>query len=494
MMNKKTDKLSKVMIRSMRIVFLAGLFGWGISAGLQAQEANTLYFMKLPQANLMNPASQQYCNFYLNLPLLGATSANVMSSSVSFQDLVFPGTGEYADSLITILHPSYDIDDFLDKLYKKNYIAPTLTTNVLTFGFRVKRLYFHIGVTENANIYLGYPKDMMTLLFKGNAAFAGATADFSSLSMDATLYSSYALGVSARVTDHLSLGIRGKFLSGVTNGSLENRGTHLTIDDEDYSHTLDADLSLNLSAPVEVVTDSAGYVSDIVLNDDYDTPENVLYYLIHPDNPGFAFDVGAEYRFNERVMLSASVLDLGMIRWKRDVSSLVSRGQFVFSGLDASPLFDVYDTTTLEDVADQLLDSLKAVFEPTVEHHAYTTTLAPKLYVGGTFHLTPSINIGLLSRSEFRQKNIIQSFTFSANTSVKRWLNFTFSYTYSNHSYNNIGAGLSLRGGPIQFYFMTDYALGYLYPDASRALGGWFGLNLIFGCRERVMDDLPLIR
>jgi len=129
-----------------------------------------------------------------------------------------------------------------------------------------------------------------------------------------------------------------------------------------------------------------------------------------------------------------------------------------------------------------------------VVHQSYTTTLAPKLYIGGTFNLVPSLSLGLLSRSEFRKKNVIQSFTFSANASVKRWLNFTLSYTYANHSYNNVGVSLSLRGGPIQFYIMTDYALGFLYPDTSHAVGGWFGLNLIFGCRERVMDDIPLIR
>ncbi len=465
-----------------------------MTPALRAQEANTFYFMKLPQANLLNPASQQYCNFYLNIPVVGATSASVTSSSISFSDLVFPGTGEYSDSLITILHPSYDINDFLDKLHRKNFLSSSVTTNVLSFGFRSKNLYFHIGIMEHASFYLGYPKDMMTLMFKGNAGFAGQEADFSSMSADATVYGSYGLGVSARVSDALSLGVRARFLSGVANGSLQNNGTHLSIDGEDYTHTLDADLAVNLSAPVEVVTDSTGDITDIVLQDDYDQPQNILHYLVNPDNPGFAFDVGARYRFGDRFMVAASVLDLGMIRWKRDVSNLVSKGDFVFSGLDASPVFNVYDSTTMEDVANDLLDSLQAVFDPQVEHQAYTTTLAPKLYLGGTFNLTPSLSLGLLSRSEFRQKNVLQSFTFSANAAVKRWLNFTLSYTYSNHTFDNLGAGLSLRGGPIQFYVMTDYALGLLYPDTSRSVGAWFGLNLIFGCRERVMDDLPLIR
>ncbi len=488
------DNIRSVMKKFLGVVLFAGLLSGAPTVSVRAQEANILYFMQLPQANLLNPASQQYCNFYINIPVVGATNATATSSSISFSDLVFPGSGEYSDSLITILHPSYNIDDFLDKLNRKNYIVSSATTNVLSFGFRARNLYFHIGVMEHASVYLGYPKDMMTLMFKGNAGFAGREADFSSMAMEATVYGSYGLGVSARVTDALSLGVRARFLSGVANGTLENHGTRLAIDGGDYTHTLDADLAVNLSAPVEVVTDSTGDVTDIVFKDDYNSRENIFHYLVNPDNPGFAFDVGARYRFNDRFMVAASVLDLGMIRWKRDVSNLISRGEFVFSGLDASPVFDVYDTTTLEDVADNLLDSLEAVFKPQVAHDAYTTTLAPKLYVGGTFNLTPSLSLGLLSRSEFRVKNVLQSFTFTANAAVKRWLNFSLSYTYSNHTFNNVGVGLSLRGGPIQFYVMSDYALGLLYPDTSRSVGAWFGLNLIFGCRERVMDDLPLIR
>ncbi len=466
---------------------------FSLSSGVSGQEVNTLYHMRLPQTNLMNPASQQYCNFYLNLPLAGATSVSVSSSSVSFSDLVFYGTGEYSDSLITILHPSYNIDDFLSKLQRKNYLAPSLATNILSFGFRSRNLYFHFGIMENASFYLGYPKDMMVLLFKGNVGFAGKNADLTSMTMDATLYGSLGMGVSARVTDALSLGVRAKFLSGVVNGSLKNHGTYLTVDEDDYTHTLEADLSMNFSAPVEITTDSAGNVTDISLQDDFDTPENIIYYLLHPDNPGFAFDVGAEYRIGERWLVSASVLDLGMIRWRRDVSNLVSKGSFIFRGIDASPLFEADDTSSFEDLAEELLDSLADVFDPVVEHTAYTTTLAPKLYVGGTFGLTPWMRLGVLSRSEFQKKNVIQSFTFSANASVKRWLNFTVSYTLANNAYDNLGAGLSLRAGPVQFYLMTDYALGYVHPDQSKALGGWFGLNLLFGCKERVMDDLPLI-
>jgi len=449
--------------------------------------------MRLPQANLMNPANHFYCNFYLDFPVIGSTNVSAINSSLTFSDIVFPGTGEYADSLITILHPSYNIDDFLAKLYKQNFIVPSLHTNMLSLGFRSKNLYFHINFSEKGTVFLGYPKDLITILFKGNESFVGGEADFSSFEFNASVYGSYAFGVTADISPSFSLGVRGKFLSGIADVSLKNNGMSMSVQEEDYTHTLHTDLSVNVSAPLVVEKDSAGNITDVNLQEDMDNPENLIHYLIYPDNPGFAFDLGANYRINDRFSLSASVLDLGKIWWKRDVNNFVSKGNFVFKGLDASPVFNVNDTTSLEDVANNLLDSIQTIFKPVNTTDPYTTSLNPKVYIGGTFDLTENVYFGLLSRTEIHKKNIIQSFTFSANASLARFLNATLTYSYSNHSFNNIGAGLSLRGGPLQVYVLTDYALGLIHPDETKALGIWFGINLTFGCKARNFSDLPLI-
>ncbi len=460
----------------------------------QAQEMQSLYFMRLPQANLMNPASHLYCNFYLDLPVLGSANVTTLGNRISFSDLVFPGMGEYADSLITILHPTYNIDDFLNKLDKKNYIAPSAHINILSLGFKAKNLYFHINFAENTSVFLGLPKDFMTLVFKGNDSFAGNKADFSSFGLRATTYGSYGLGVTADISPALTIGVRGKFLSGIADLSLKNKGMSIGIDGDSYNHTLQADLTVNASAPLEVKKDSAGNITDVTpKEEELNGTANLFYYLINPVNPGFAFDFGTSYRINDRFSLSASVLDLGMIFWKRDINNFSSKGEFVFKGLDASPVFQVNDTTTLEDVANNLLDSLQSVFEPVHTTDPYTTTLNPKIYFGGTFHLNDAVYLGLLSRTEIHKKNILQSFTLSANASVSRFLDATVTYSYSNHSFNNIGAGLSLRGGPLQIFVLTDYVLGFIHPDEASSLGVWLGVNLTFGCRGKSLSDTPLI-
>ena len=147
----------------------------------------------------------------------------------------------------------------------------------------------------------------------------------------------------------------------------------------------------------------------------------------------------------------------------------------------------------MEDVANNLADSLKNIFKPSLENNPYTTYLTPKVYIGGTFNVSENFYLGLLSRTEMHQNNVIQSFTVSANASLARFLNATVSYSYSNNAFNNIGAGLSLRGGPFQLYVLTDYVMGFVYPDNTHAVNVWFGLNLTVGCKPHSLEDAPLV-
>ena len=77
-----------------------------------------------------------------------------------------------------------------------------------------------------------------------------------------------------------------------------------------------------------------------------------------------------------------------------------------------------------------------------------------------------------------------------------------------NYSYNNLGVGFALRGGPLQLYFVTDrIPLSYSMIEYSdngstnkipmffdqRTLNFRFGLNLTFGCKEKGLKDQPLV-
>ena len=482
-----------------------------IPHSLKSQENQTLYYMGLPQSRLMNPALQSSCGFYLGLPGVSSVYFNYSNNSFSPDDFIFKGTGEYADSLITILHPSYEINDFLDKLPKRLYISPEAHVQLFAFGFRSGDTYFTFDITEKANSFLSLPKDFMTLAFHGNSAFVGGTADFSDLTFDMTEYRQYGMSLSKKINKNLSFGAKGKLLFGKANLSLKNADLGITIDEgSPFTHILHSDVSLNVSAPITVFPDSEGFVDSICVEMGEDTLGFILDFALNTGNVGFAVDLGAIYNIGDYFTLSASVVDLGYINWKQDVHNFVSKGTYNFEGIDASPEFDVTDTLTLGEVADAMLDSIADIFKPLEQEETYRTMLPTRIYLGGTFNVSEKLNLGFLSRSQIYKGKIQQALTISANTNLGNALMTSVSYTMSNNSYNNLGVGLSFRGGPFQFYFVSDHipvtfnkiqfeddgdgdVTSFPFPTNLKRINIRFGLNFVFGCNPKRFKDKPLV-
>ena len=106
--------------------------------------------------------------------------------------------------------------------------------------------------------------------------------------------------------------------------------------------------------------------------------------------------------------------------------------------------------------------------------------------------MTPNINFGILSRTDFLKSSIAEQLTASVNLSTGRFLNLTLSYSWINNYIKNIGTGLSINAGPLNIYVISDNALNaVLWPQEAQSVNLWFGVNLTFGYSEKV--DMPLI-
>jgi len=486
-----------------------------------AQMSNTLYHMKgIPQNHYFNPAFQPKCNIYIGFPGISSVSLGYDNNGFDFDDVIFKGSGEFADSLITLLHPSYDVDMFLDKLHDRIYISPEVSLSLLTFGFRTKSWYITFDLSDVNSLRLSLPKDLFGFALKGNGAYAGKTIDLSDFNVDVKYYRQYSIGVSKTMSSNLSLGLKGKLLFGKANLSFDDVDIGLYTNPDTYDLMVHSKFTFNTSGPTEF-TDSLGNPVDILyaswlrslVDGDIDLSlfegTNASYLLEHGNNLGFAVDLGAEYRIGDRGSVSASVIDLGFIKWKEDVYSFSQDGKFEFKGIDISDgiLSDDFDST-MEAQFDNLGDSIIDIFELKASEDPYTTWLPTRIYIGGTYNLTRYLSIGLLSRSEIYDGKIRQSLTLSANTLLANFFSFSLSYSMMNYSYNNLGLGFAIRGGPIQLYFITDrIPLNYSmleYTDNGekhkipkfffqRTLNFRFGLNLTFGCKEKGLKDKPLV-
>jgi hypothetical protein len=144
-----------------------------------------------------------------------------------------------------------------------------------------------------------------------------------------------------------------------------------------------------------------------------------------------------------------------------------------------------------------VLDSLNQILKFNSTNNPYRTWLPTKVYLGASFYVHPKISFGILSRTEFYNKSLRQQFTMSANLYPIRMISTSFSYSFIEGSYKNIGLGLSLKAAPFNFYLITDTGPSILFwPTEAKYVNLRIGMNLMFGCKKQKSlpkYDMPLV-
>ena len=471
-----------------------------ISAGLSAQNSQVLYFMNLPQNHLLNPALRPSNSLYIGLPVLSGINLNFNNNFINFSDVF--SKGQTNDSVITFLHQGKNIDDFIAKINDKNSFETETTVQLFGLGFSVgKGSYIFLDINDRVDGNTVIPKDIFELALLGNEGFVGSKIDLSSLRIDMKYYREIGLGFSKDFTSKLRMGVKVKLLSGIAAASIDNRSLGITVNN-DYSHTLDADLTLNLSAPFKVIKDSNNKITGLEYDKSLDNPAGIRDFVLGKKNTGFGFDIGATYCVNEKVLVSAAITDLGFINWNKSINNLMANSHFEFSGLD---LHDVLDgTKTLDQVGQEMLDSLGNSFDFYNSKVPFTTLLPFGVTLGGTYNLTKSFSLGLLSYSRVIGQQIRESLTVSANANFGNLFSTSLSCTAANHRYDNFGAGLAFRPGIFQFYLLAD-RIPIMWnkividngtipiPTSWNTFNLRFGMNLAFGNKVRKKNDRPML-
>jgi hypothetical protein len=485
------------MIYSIRYIFIVSLaLFFGEAAG---QTGQVIYYMNLPQNHLMNPAMHPSNSSYIGLPVISGMYFGVNNNFINYSDIFSKSTT--SDSVYSFLHSESTTDEFLSKVNKKNSFSPQVTIPILGIGFKgPKGLYFFIDINERLEGNAVFPGDIIKLILKGNEAFVGDEIDLSSLRMDIRYYREFGFTISKEISNKLTIGIRPKLFTGILATQLKNRSFGIKVN-EDYTHMLDADLTANFSGPFEVNIDNDQNLEDITFDDswfNFNTMASI-------ENRGLGLDLGATYSLlNNKVLVSAALTDIGYIKWKRDVTNLTVKGQFVFDGLDMTDV--IGGTKEIADVGNELLDSLKDSFDLTDTYSPFTTWLAPGLTLGGSYNLNKSISFGILSYSRFIGKQVRESLTLSANLNLSNTFSFSLGYSLQNQRADNLGAGIAFRASIFQFYFVSDripVSWNRLKLDSSTNVvvpANWntvslrLGMNLTFGNKVKKKDDKPMIQ
>ncbi len=442
-----------------------------------SQNEATMYFMSsLPQVTYVNPALFPNYRFSIGLP----------GSSVFVQ---YANNGFSYNSFATKVNDSTTAD--LDKLYsqlkKKNYITTAVQADIFRVSLKVNpRLYLTLNVTTKSFNRVMLPKDLTGIFIKGTTPFVNGTASISP-EVESVSYLETALGLAYKVNQKLTIGARIKILKGIANVTTQQAKIDLA---------LDSDYAMTATANVDARTSGIHNLSD----KDYSISDNWQDYL---KNNGYAFDLGVTYQMSDRFTISGSAIDIGQITWKNDPYEYKldpAKANYVFQGIDLGKILNG-DSDYLQNEG----DSIAKKFELQEGKRAsYRTPLPGKMYLSGNYKLGTNLYIGALLFAEKFRGRFSPGASASLHKEFGRRISTSISYTISNSSYNNIGAGLSLRLSAFQVYFVGDNLLGAPlaiaktgevnpYLNNMKYFNLRVGLNFVFGW-DKAQEKQPYPR
>jgi hypothetical protein len=432
------------------------------STRLSAQQNHTMYLMHyLPESNLLNPAVPISCKWYIGLPVLSSVHVNYANSSFSYNNLFDAvGNGVYETN----------IDKAVRHLHFRNYIGTEIHLQLFALGYRKNDYSFVFTITEKNNLPVTYPKKPVSLLWGGNTQFEGDDAGFRGSGLFFTHYREYAIAASKHSGNGLYYGVRAKLLFGKLNIATRSADIDLYTDETTFDLTFDGNFLAHSSLPVVFdVTDNQ--LNDVYYNEDI-TP---LQLALNRKNPGFAIDAGIVYPYSNKVEISASVIDLGFVRWRSNLNTLEGSGNFFYNG----PMGDnINEEAYLGDLMDAFTDSMNLE----VTQQKYTTFLPPRLLAGATYQVNNYLLAGLQTEAIFHRTKIIPSVTFTAQAEPVNNIHLIASYSLQYYSLKSFGLGLVLGRDPVQFYIISDDVPAMIWPLSARNINLRFGLNINLGC------------
>lgn len=421
------------------------------------QELTLFHMNNIVQSSYINPTAIPEFQLSIGLPGISSVYGSVWNSPFRANDL----KQKVGDSV------EFTVDKALSKMSKnKNYFRSDAAVDLFSLRFKVRNLYFTLNATEKVNMRFTYPKDFISLLVKGNAQFIGAEGNFDGIALNAMHYREYGFGITRHKQGaKWTYGGRVKVLFGMEDISFSQSKAKLSVNGDYYQNKLDAQLTVNTTSMFN--PDAADYDTSYTDADVQD------YYTFNTDNMGLAMDAGVTYELNKKLSFTGALNNLGYIKWNSFTTNYKVDGEYEFAGISVTEIGkDSVD-------ADDFLDSLEKSFEPTKSNNAYTTRLAPQVFLSAQYKLGRNTQLSGTLYTEF-YKGVRPAVSVAISQRAGRILNLIASYSVFKNSYNNLGFGFMFKPGPFQLYVVGDNMLALANPFNANYFNVRAGMNLVF--------------
>lgn len=439
-----------------------------------AQNKQILYnFAELPQTQLLNPAAETNYKYFVGIPLLSGFSADIGSTGFVLTDV-------FAKDNLNI---NDKISSTLNALTTEDFVKINTQIEVFSGGYRLNdKINLSFGFYEELDGIGYYAKDVYDLYSQGNSAYLNRSFSLSQIQYKLDVLGVLHFGISKKVDEKLTIGGRFKIYSSALNlESNNNTGTFTTVAGTNnlYTHYFN-----NVNASFR----TAGLINTETNKYNREVGDYVKNTFLG-GNLGVGIDVGFTYKTSPQLEFSGSILDLGFISYSKNVKTTTAEGDFVFEGVNF--LFGEDDVNYWGDIDKRFDEELPR----SDNYDAYISWRPTKINAAVKYSFgqrrskecydnqykdfyTDALGVQLFS--VFRPLRPQLALTAFYEKSLSNNIHTKFTYTIDDISFANLGAGLSMQFGKVNFYGMFDNILSYKNLSSANSVSLQLGINLIF--------------
>jgi hypothetical protein len=413
---------------------------------VQAQSQLSTYHLNrvVPAASLLNPAFVPKYKITVGLDLYAGAHTDEVSISDIFGDR--DADGRYA----------FDEERFLSKLKDQNDLE-AYANGGLFVGAKLGPGFASFSAGVRGASITRYSREFAEASLNG---FNETGFELRDVGTSTLAFLEISGGYAYPVNDRLTVGARFKYLNGsVSAESNELLGSALSSGDSIFSLAVE---NLSISTAGFDAIDN-GEVSELFFN----------------GNTGFGFDFGATYRVNNRITVSASVIDIGRIKWEEQTTDyFVTPADYSFRGFD---LLNLINDESEGDLIEAEIDSISNLFEfDELDGISYRSNLFTRFYIGGEYNLGIHRFAATFYGQSFPDR-FIPGLGLSYSINFLRYFDLITGISLIDGNFDNLNLGFSMQFPGFQLYAMTDNVLGAIYPSRYSVVTAQFGISFNFG-------------
>jgi len=455
-----------------------------------AQMSSTLYFMEQnPLVHNFNPSFQPIDKMVIGMPGLSLVSVNAGNSKLAFEDIFVPRTIDGKNTTVLFLHPeaTNEVRNVMNKISPRDRIFADYNLQLLNFGMRIKeKSYVSFTLSNRMEMNTIIPRELYkaTLMSEEYGSDSKYSFGLGKFSSSMNCYSEVALGYSYELADNLQVGAKLKYLMPHAGYRTKFKDMDLYVSKDEWRFAGEGEIAASVPG-ITVYQDEEGKMDSVEFNDDLGASD-----IVKPKGAGVALDLGVTYCPIQCIKLTGSILDLGFIHYGKDIHKLKKQNDFVYNGFhygiddiqkrDSADLFEPYQ---------EMLDDMYVV----EDNEGFNSRLTAKLLAGVEYSfMSNKMSVGFLSKTYFLNNCASEEAMLAYNYRPNRLVSASVSYTVTNGMFSNLGLGVNLNMGPVNFFLAADqiplrYAKGdgIMIPTRTRAANFSMGLNFMIRDKER---------